>query len=248
MEIIYGMNSVRDLLRQGTDVCRKIIIASGRSGSSLNEIIETARIKKVPLQFSDRKYLDKLTGITEHQGIAAYCSPFVYSDLNQIIENRNTSFHYDLILVLDSIMDPQNLGAMIRTAFCLGANGIVIPENRAAQITASVHKASAGSVRQIPVARVANLAQTLDDLKGKGFWVFGADTHGGRDIREMDFNCSVVLVMGGEAKGIRPLLKKKCDFLITIPLAADFDSFNVSVAAGILQYEIFCQRNKKNRI
>ncbi len=169
---------------------------------------------------------------------------FVYADLDVLIKNRNKSFNFDLILILDSIMDPQNLGSIIRTAHCLGANGVVIPEDRAAPVTAAVIKLPPEAFRQIPVARVVNLAQTIDYLKDKGFWIFGADAHGGSNLREMDFNCPVVLVLGGEAKGIRPLVKKKCDFLLTIPMVGNFDSLNVSVAAGIIQYEIFCQRRQ----
>jgi 23S rRNA (guanosine2251-2'-O)-methyltransferase len=145
--------------------------------------------------------------------------------------------------MLDSIMDPQNLGSIIRAAHCLGANGIVIPEDRAAQVTAAVYKSSAGSVGQIPVARVVNLAQSIDYLKDKGFWVFGADVHDGSPLMDMDFKCSAVLVLGGEEKGLRPLVRKKCDFLVTIPMTGNFDSLNVSVAAGIIQYEILRQRN-----
>jgi 23S rRNA (guanosine2251-2'-O)-methyltransferase len=244
MEVIYGINSIRDLLRQNKNGWEKIVIASGRSGSSVKEIIEIARSRKIPLEFYERKYLDKLAGTPDNQGVLAFYKSFVYADLDVVIENRNKNFKFDLILVLDSIMDPQNLGSIIRTAHCIGANGVVIPEDRAAQVTAAVNKASAGSVQQIPVARVVNLAQSLDYLKDKGFWVFGADAHGGSNLKDMDFNCSVVLVLGGEEKGIRPLVKKKCDFLITIPMAGSFDSLNVSVATGIILYEIIRQRDK----
>lgn len=248
MEVIYGINPIRDLLRQDKDGWKKIIIASGRNHSSIKEIIDTAAVKKIPVEFCDRKYLDKLTQTRENQGIAGIRKDFAYSDLDDLIKNRNKSSEFDLILVLDSIMDPQNLGSIIRAAHCMGANGIVIPEDRAAQVTAAVNKASAGSVQQIPVARVVNLSQTIDYLKGKGFWIFGAEAHGGKSLREVDFNCSVALVLGGEEKGIRPLVKKQCDFLITIPLAGSFDSLNVSVAAGIIQYEIFCQRSQANEV
>jgi len=248
MEVIYGINSIRDLLRQQSNGLEKIIIASGRSGSSVEEIIEIARIKKIPVEYSPRKYLDKLAGTLDNQGVLGWRKDFTYADLDVLIKNRNNTFNLDLILVLDSIMDPQNLGSIIRTAHCFGANGIVIPEDRAAPVTAAVNKASAGSVKQIPVARVINLSQTLDYLKDKGFWVFGAEAHGGKSLTEMDFNCSVALVLGGEAKGIRQLVKKKCDFLVTIPLTGNFDSLNVSVAAGIIQYEILCQRSKAHEI
>jgi 23S rRNA (guanosine2251-2'-O)-methyltransferase len=248
MEAIYGINPVKVLLGQQETGLTKIIVASGRGGSVVVEIIETARQKKIPVEFCVRQRLDELAGRLDHQGVIGLRQDFVYADLEALIKNRNKSFNFDLILILDSIMDPQNLGSIIRTAHCLGANGVVIPTDRAASITAAVVKASAGSAEQLPVARVTNLSQTIDYLKDKGFWVFGAEAHSGTNLREMDFNCPVVLVLGGEAKGIRPLIKKKCDFLLTIPMAGSFDSFNVAVAAGIIQYEIFCQRSMKKTV
>ena len=248
MEAIYGINPVKVLLGQPETGLEKIIIASGRGGSVVAEIIEIARQKKIPVEFRVRQRLDELAGSFDHQGVIGLRQAFVYSDLDVLIKNRSKSLNFDLILILDSIMDPQNLGSIIRTAHCLGANGIVIPTDRAAPVTASVIKASAGSAEQLPVARVTNLSQTIDYLKDKGFWVFGAEAHAEKKLREMDFNCPVVLVLGGEAKGIRPLIKKKCDFLLTIPMAGSFDSFNVAVAAGIIQYEIFCQRSMKKTV
>ena len=140
MEIIYGINSIRDLLRQNKDGWEKIIIASGRGGSSVKEIIEIARTKKIPVEFCERKYLDKLAGTTENQGVIALGQPFVYADLDVLIKNRKPPSNFDLILILDSIMDPQNLGSIIRTAHCMGANGVVIPEDRSANVTAAVSK------------------------------------------------------------------------------------------------------------
>ena len=151
----------------------------------------------------------------------------------------------DLILILDGILDPQNLGSIIRSAHCLGANGVVIPTDRAASVTPAVLKASAGSAEHLPISRVTNVSRTIDDLKNRGFWVFGADAHGGKDIGEHNFKVPAVLVMGSEDKGIRPLVKRKCDFLVTIPMAGKFDSFNVAVAAGIIQYAILLQRRTK---
>jgi 23S rRNA (guanosine2251-2'-O)-methyltransferase len=248
MEAIYGINPVKVLLRQPETGLTKIIIASGRGGAVVAEIIETARQKKIPVEFLVRQRLDELAGRLDHQGVIGLREAFVYADLGVLIKNRSKSFNFDLILILDSIMDPQNLGSIIRTAHCLGANGVVIPTDRAASVTASVIKASAGSAEQLPVVRVTNLSQTIDYLKDQGFWVFGAEAHAGTNLREMDFNCPVVLVLGGEAKGIRPLIKKKCDFLLTIPMAGSFDSFNVAVAAGIIQYEILCQRSMKKTV
>jgi 23S rRNA (guanosine2251-2'-O)-methyltransferase len=248
MQAIYGINPVKVLLGQPETGLEKIIIASGRGGSVIAEIIETARQKKIPVEFRARQRLDELAGRLDHQGVIGLRQAFVYADLEVLIKNRSKSFNFDLVLILDSIMDPQNLGSIIRTAHCLGTNGIVIPTDRAAPVTAAVIKASAGSAEQLPVARVTNLSQTIDYLKDQGFWVFGAEAHAGTNLREMDFNCPVVLVLGGEAKGIRPLIKKKCDFLLTIPMAGSFDSFNVAVAAGIIQYEIFCQRSMRKTV
>jgi len=248
MEIIYGINPVKILLRQPRTELAKIIVASGRSGSSLTEIIEAARQKNIPVEFQSRQYLNELVGNPDHQGVAGLRPAFVYSGLNDLLGNRSPQFSFDLILILDSIMDPQNLGAIIRTAYCLGANGAVIPADRAASVTAAVVKASAGAAQQLPIARVTNLAQTIDYLKEKKFWVFGADAHDGGNLQELDFNCHVALVLGGEAKGIRPLVKKKCDFLLSVPLQRSFDSLNVSVAAGIIQYEIFNQRRRSTVI
>ena len=244
MEVIYGINPIKVLLRQQQTGLGKIIIASGRGGSSLKEIIETARQKKIPVEFQTRQYLDELVGNNDHQGVAGLRPAFDYSGLDGLLINRSKSSNFDLILILDSIMDPQNLGSIIRTSYCLGANGAVIPADRAAPVTAAVIKASAGSAEQLPIARVTNLSQTIDYLKEREFWVFGADAHEGSNLKEMDFNCNVALVLGGEAKGIRPLVKKKCDFLLSIPLQQSFDSLNVAVAAGIIQYEIFNQRSR----
>jgi 23S rRNA (guanosine2251-2'-O)-methyltransferase len=244
MEIIYGINPIKVLLRQQQTGLEKVIIASGRGGSALTEIIEAARQKKISLEFQNRQYLDELAGNSDHQGVVGLRQSFVYSDLDDLLMNRSGLFSFDLILILDSIMDPQNLGAIIRTSYCLGANGVIIPADRAASVTATVIKASAGSAEQLPIARVTNLSQTIDYLKEREFWVFGADAHEGGNLKEMDFNCNVALVLGGEAKGIRPLVKKKCDFLLSVALPRSFDSLNVSVAAGIIQYEIFNQRNK----
>lgn len=247
MEVIYGINPIKVLLRQQKTGLEKVIIASGRGGTSPKEIIEAARQKKIPVEFQTRQYLDELVGNTDHQGVACLCRAFVYSELDDLLINRSKSSNFNLILILDSIMDPQNLGSIIRTSYCLGANGVVIPSDRAAPVTAAVIKASAGSAEQLPTARVTNLSQAIDYLKEKEFWVFGADAHAGGNLKEVDFNCNVALVLGGEAKGIRPLVKKKCDFLISIPLQRSFDSLNVAVAAGIIQYEIFNQRSLPKR-
>ena len=245
MEAVYGINPIKVLLAGQDTPLKRILIAEGRRGSSVKEIVEVARQKKVPVEWKRRQYLDELTGRTDHQGIVGFRDSFVYADLEVLLENRNPCMSHDLILMLDGILDPQNLGSIIRSAHCLGANGVVIPSDRAASVTAAVMKASAGSAGRLPIARVTNLSRTIDDLKDKGFWVFGAEAHDGKDIREHNFNVPAVLVLGSEERGIRTLVKKKCDFLVTIPMTAKFDSFNVAVAAGIIQYAILLHRMKK---
>ena len=242
MEVVYGINPIKILLAQEASPLKKIIIADGRGGSSAKEIMDAARQKKIPVERRERQYLHELTGRTDHQGVVGFRDSFVYAELDDLLKNRNPHLSQDLILLLDSVLDPQNLGSIIRSAHCLGANGVVIPTDRAASVTPAVIKVSAGSAEQLPIARVTNLSQTIDYLKDKGFWIYGADAQGGKNIREQNFNSPVVLVLGSEAKGIRPLVKKKCDFLVTIPMAGNFDSFNVAVAAGIIQYEIFLKR------
>ncbi|MBN1474454.1 MAG: 23S rRNA (guanosine(2251)-2'-O)-methyltransferase RlmB [Syntrophaceae bacterium] len=246
MEKVYGVNPVKIILRQKETGLTKIYVSSGRGGAAAQEIIDLARQKNVPVEVRPRQYLDELTANQNHQGFVGLTKTYSYSDLDTLIANRNKLSKFSLVLILDSVVDPQNLGSIIRSAYCMGANGVIIPSDRAASITATVVKASAGSVLQMPVARETNLSQTIKYLKEKGFWVFGAEANGGQDPREADFNCHVALLLGGEAKGIRPLLKKQCDFLLSIPMAGKFDSLNVAVAAGIIQYEIFCRRNQEN--
>jgi 23S rRNA (guanosine2251-2'-O)-methyltransferase len=242
MEVVYGINPIKVLLDRQNSPLKKIVIASGRTGLAVLAMAETARKKNIPVEWKPRQILDELAGKQDHQGIIGFRNTFVYADLETLLKNRHPDFSHDLIVILDSIVDPQNLGSIIRSAHCLGANGVIIPTDRAACVTPAVIKASAGSAESLPVSRVTNLSQTIDDLKKKGFWVYGADAHGGKRLSDHDFNCSVALVLGSEARGLRPLIKKKCDFLITIPMMADFDSLNVSVAAGIIQYEILMNR------
>jgi 23S rRNA (guanosine2251-2'-O)-methyltransferase len=245
MEAVYGINPIKVLLSGQDASLKRIIVAEGRGGPAVKEIIDVARRKKVPVEWRRRQYLDELTGRTDHQGIVGFRDSFLYADMDVLLQNRNPCMSHDLILILDGILDPQNLGSIIRSAYCLGANGVVIPADRAASVTPAVMKASAGSAERLPVARVTNVSRTIDDLKERGFWVFGAEAHGGKDIREHNFNVHAVLVLGSEDRGIRPLVKKKCDFLVTIPMSAKFDSFNVAVAAGIIQYAFLLHRLTK---
>jgi 23S rRNA (guanosine2251-2'-O)-methyltransferase len=238
MEIVYGINPLMEALRMEPCRLEQIAVAKGMSKDTLHSILKLADAKKIPITFKEKREIDKLTDHGSHQGIVGFYPSFAYADPDQIMENRHSASLPHLILLLDGITDPQNLGAMIRTAHCHGANGVMIPEHRTARVTAAVIKASAGAAFLTPVVCVPNLSRAIDDLKGRGFWIYGADTHAGQDIAGMTYEGNVGLVMGSEGQGMRPLIRKQCDFLLSIPMRGKIDSLNVSVAAGIILNDI----------
>jgi 23S rRNA (guanosine2251-2'-O)-methyltransferase len=238
MQVIYGINPVLEILRsEGGDI-RKIIIAEGRRGEDVKRIIERASARGVQVEILRRELLDRQAGTAAHQGVLCLCGEFAYKSLEQIVANRHPAFAGSLVLLLDGIEDPQNLGSLIRTAHCFGANGVVIPRDRAAAVTPAVIKASAGAAGYAPVARVVNITQAIEFLKENGFWIYGTDAGADKGLGSLRFEGDIGLVMGSEGKGIRPLVRKHCDVLLSIPLFGRVDSLNVSVAAGILLHEI----------
>lgn len=240
-DLIYGVNPVLEALRGDVPI-EKLVIARGRTGEELQSIFDAAKKRKVPFEFRDRSEIDRLAG-GKSQGVAAFCRPYKYSDLADILSRKSRSQKKNKLLVLlDSVSDPQNLGSLIRTSYVFGADGVVIPERRAAPVTPVVVKASSGAVHHLPVSRVVNLAQTIDELKKDGFWIYGAAAGSGRDFIEFDYDGSTALVLGSEGEGLRSLVEKKCDFLVSIPMVGDLDSLNVSVAAGIILQEIARKR------
>ncbi len=242
MAVVYGVNPVLEALKSGT--VEELVVAEGRGGATLHKLLELAEEKGIKVVFRKKGDLDRLTGKAVHQGVLCFCPEFSYVSVDDIIQNRADSYRDNLILLLDSITDPQNLGSLIRTARCFDANGLIIPENRAVSVTSAVFKASAGLARQTSIARVTNLAQAIDFLKKQGFWIYGTVAESGEDIHEVDFRGNVGLVMGSEGKGIRPLIKEKCDFLVSIPMGSGVDSLNVSVAAGIILFDIYKKRDR----
>jgi 23S rRNA (guanosine2251-2'-O)-methyltransferase len=238
MEIIYGINPLTEALR--TEPCRIVKIVSVREATKepLQRILNLAAGKKIPITFQRKSDLEKLAGHGTHQGIIGFCESFAYADLDLVLANRHRDFSNHLILLLDGITDPQNLGALIRTAHCHGANGVVIPVHRAAPVTATVIKTSAGAALLTPVMQVVNLSRAIDDLKKRGFWIYGADTDSGQNMSSVVYQGHVGLVMGSEGRGLRPLIRKQCDVLVSIPLRGKVDSLNVSVAAGIIINDI----------
>jgi 23S rRNA (guanosine2251-2'-O)-methyltransferase len=242
MEVIYGINPLAEALRKEPCPLVRISIARGVNSETLHTVLSLADAKRIPVVFTERRELDKMTGRGPHQGVVGFYPSFAYAELKQVVGNRHPSFSCHLILLLDEITDPRNLGALIRTAHCFGANGVLIPERRASAVTAVVIKASAGTALLTPVVRVANLTRAIEELKEQGFWIYGADAHAGQAVGGMSFQGHVGLAMGAEGRGLRPLVRKQCDFLLSIPMFGKVDSLNVSVAAGIILNDIVRRR------
>ncbi|HJV66023.1 MAG TPA: 23S rRNA (guanosine(2251)-2'-O)-methyltransferase RlmB [Geomonas sp.] len=239
-EIIYGLNPVTEALR-GSRRIYELFLAGSSSDRRLEKLLKLAAERKVPVRHREKGDLARLCGTEHHQGVALKVEPFPYADLDDLLENLKQRGD-GLILVLDSVQDPHNLGALIRSAACAGAHAVVIPKDRAAGVTAAAEKASAGAAGTIPVAQVTNVSHALDELKKAGFWVYGADGSAKSSIFQQDLTGQVALVIGGEGEGIRPLVRKSCDQLVSIPMQGGVNSLNASVAGGILLFEVVRQR------
>jgi len=239
-EIIYGLNPVTEALR-GTRRIFELFVAGSTSDKRMEKLLKLAAERKVPVRQREKGDLTRLCNTDHHQGVALKVEPFPYADLADILEGVQGTGK-GLILVLDSVQDPHNLGALIRSAACAGADAVVIPKDRAAGVTAAAEKSSAGAVATIPVAQVTNVTQALEELKKAGFWVFGADGSAKVSLYQQDLTGPVALVIGGEGEGVRPLVRKACDQLVSIPMQGGVNSLNASVAGGILLFEVVRQR------
>ena len=228
--VVVGRNAVRELLNSGMPVDK--ILVSGREGSVV-ALIAQAKERKIPVVDADSAALDRLSGGENHQGIAAYVGEKEYSTIEEILETAAERGEKPLIVVCDGIEDPHNLGAVIRCAECAGAHGVIIPERRACGLTPAVSKASAGAILHMKIARVGNIAQTIEKLKESGVWTFAAEA-GGIDFYDADFNLPCAIVLGGEDSGVSRLVKERCDFTISIPMYGHVNSLNVSTAASVL--------------
>ncbi len=217
-----------------------IAVAKERSDLRTQKAIEECRKIGVPVRFVMVRDLDQLAGTSAHQGLVAVTSAKQYSHLEDLVENKRGE--HSLIVVLDGVEDPHNLGAIVRTADGAGADGVVIPERRAAGVTGVVAKVSAGAIEYMPVARVTNIARSVEELKAKNIWVVGLDERGDRTYDEIDYNMDCAIVMGGEGGGLHDLVARGCDFLVKIPMLGGVSSLNVSVAAGVVLYEAVRQR------
>lgn len=240
-DIIEGRNAVFEALRAGAPLEK--IYVSGSVKNRLGHILAAARENNVPVVSCEANKLDAMSVRKAHQGVVAVTSAGGYLELEELIELFKQSSEPPFLIACDSISDPQNLGAIIRTAECAGASGIIIPKRRSAGITAIVNKTSAGAASHFPVARVANLGAALKTLKENGVWIYGADMEGESSHWETDFKGPVCLVIGSEGKGISRLLRESCDFLVNIPMRGKINSLNAAVAAAVLIYEVRRQRD-----
>lgn len=241
MNLLTGIHAVREALKAGRAL-ERVVIARGRHGERVEEIVRLARERGVPVRFEERGQLDRLAGRVEHQGVMALAGAQRAASLDDLVRAAPKN---GLLVLLDSVEDPHNLGAIVRTALAAGAHGVVIPERRAAGLTEAVSRAAAGALEHLPVARVVNLARAMEELKEAGYWLVGLDEHAEKNYTEVDFTGAVGIVLGGEGKGLHDLTRKRCDFLVSIPTTGPVRSLNVSVAAGVVLFDAVRQRRMK---
>jgi 23S rRNA (guanosine2251-2'-O)-methyltransferase len=242
MNWLTGFHAVEEALAAGRALDR-IVIARGRHGERVEAVVQLARSKSVPVRFEDRLQIDRLAGTREHQGIAALAAAKPALELEDLLAAKTPQ---GLLVLLDGIEDPHNLGAIVRTALAAGANGVVIPERRAAGLTDTVERASAGALAHLPVARVKNLVRAMEEMKEAGYWLIGLDERAEKKYTEADFSGQVGIVLGGEGEGLHELTRKRCDFLVSIPTSGPVRSLNVSVAAGVVLFEVVRQRQQRS--
>lgn len=238
--IICGRNPVLEALRSGREIDR-LFVAHGTGGGSVTAIIAKCRAKGILIKEISPQKLDYYCGGANHQGVAVMFASQEYATVDDMFALAKTRGEKPFLIICDEIEDPHNLGAIIRTAEATGVHGVIIPERRSASLNATVAKAACGALEYVPVARVTNIANTIDALKERGVWVFGADMDG-NDYTKTDFDTPCALVIGNEGKGIGALTAKKCDAILSLPMLGKINSLNASVAAGILMYEVVRSR------
>ena len=239
--LIEGRNAVIEALRVGTAI-DKIYIARGETDAALGHIASAARDRGIVVAEADRRKLDGMSRTKSHQGVIAVAAVREYASVDDILNAARERGEAPLIVVCDELSDPHNLGAVIRTAECAGAHGVIIPKRRSAGLTAIVAKTSAGAVSYLPVARVPNLTAVLKELKGQGLWVYGAAADGGTGLYDADLKGPAAIVIGSEGDGLGRLVREQCDFVVSIPMRGKINSLNASAAAAVVLYEAVRQR------
>ena len=241
--VVSGRNAVKELLSSGRDI-EKFYVQSGEREGSVNLLLGIASERKIPIMEVDRTKLDYLSGGERHQGVVAIAAERNYYSIDDIIEYASSKGEAPLIVVLDGIEDPHNMGAIIRSAECLGAHGVIIPKRRSVGLTTTVAKASAGAIEYMRVAKVTNMASAIDELKERGLWIYAADM-GDSKYYETDMTGPCAIVLGSEGFGISRLVKEKCDFIVSIPMRGGVNSMNVSCAAAVILADVRRQRDVK---
>lgn len=241
MAVLYGIHAVEEALSSGRPL-ERLLIARGRGGSRLHELLAAAQAANTTVRFVGRDELDRLAGTAKHQGVIALVGSKRYLDLEDLLALAKPPA---LFLLLDGVEDPRNLGSILRTAYCAGVAGVVLPERRAAGVTPAAEKVSAGASEHIPVARVTNLGRALERLQQTGCWLVGLDERAEKPFTALDYTGPIGLVLGGEGKGLHEHVRGKCDFVVSIPTFGVIRSLNVAVAAGVVLYEVVRQRQGK---
>ncbi len=239
--IVEGRNAVLEAFRSGKTIDRLFILDGCKDGPVQTILREAKKHKDTVISFVKKERLDQLSETGKHQGVIAYAASYEYAEVEDILNKAREKGEDPFVIILDNIEDPHNLGAIIRTANLAGAHGVIIPKHRAVGLTATVAKASAGAINYTPVAKVTNIAQTIEELKDKGLWFVCADM-GGDTMYKLNLKGAIGLVIGNEGSGVSRLVKEKCDMIASIPMKGDIDSLNASVAAGVLAFEIVRQR------
>ncbi|NDO46245.1 23S rRNA (guanosine(2251)-2'-O)-methyltransferase RlmB [Clostridium sp. MD294] len=237
---LEGRNAILEALRNGRDM-EKLLVIKGSAEGTIKRIIAQASKKGVVIQEVSRQKLDELSQTKNHQGVIAIVSAHNYATIEDILENAKSKAEPPFVVVLDGITDPHNLGAIIRSAECAGAHGVIIPKHRSVGLNATVGKTSAGAIEYMPVARVTNIVKTMEQLKKEGLWFACADMKG-LDYFDTDMKGAIGIVIGSEGDGVSRLVKENCDFTVAIPMYGKIASLNASVAAGLLLYEVVRQR------
>ena len=245
-DIIEGRNPISEALKSGREI-DKILVAKGDKNGSIIKIISDAKKRGIVIQEVDRAKLDTMSNTKNHQGVVAYVAAAEYASVDDILASAKAKGENPFIIIADEITDPHNLGSLLRTANAAGAHGIIIPKRRSVGLNSVVAKTSAGAVEFTPVAKVSNIANTIDKLKKENIWVIGADMDGTNTIYTQDFSGGVAIVVGSEGEGISRIVKEKCDFLVQIPMLGEITSLNASVAGALMIYEVVRARSGVNK-
>ncbi len=242
MDVIYGIRAVGEALESRRRALEYVAFSAGRNDARVQRLAEACRALGVAARFLPRRQLDRLAGTASHQGVVAIAAAKQYADLDDVLAQRRGLHAF--VVVVDGVEDPHNLGAIIRTADAAGADGLLIPGRRAVGVTATVAKASAGASEHLPIARVTNLGRALEELKRRNVWIVGLDERGAQAYDALDYKMDCALVLGAEGKGMHEMVRRKCDFLVSIPVLGKVPSLNVSVAAAVVMYELARQRRQ----